>query len=264
MELCTLASGSKGNATIIKSEQGFFLVDAGISTKRIEQALALLGEKAEEIDAVFITHEHRDHISGLKTLLKKYQFPVFTTKGTMEGIFSTRGFEGIEKSLFHPIESSASFLLKDCLINTFPLPHDAKEPVGFTFLKEEKKLAVCTDIGKITESIKENLSGCNALLLEANHDEHILQAGPYPYQLKKRILGDFGHLSNENSGRLLAKLWKPELKHVILGHLSDENNMPELALMSVRCELLNKIKDFETYTKLSVAPKDGLSERVIV
>lgn len=264
MQLCTLASGSKGNASLIQSGKSRFLVDVGLSSKKLVALLESLGKEVEGLSGIFITHEHRDHILGLKTFLKKYNVPVFATSGTFDGILSTPGFSDINKTFFHPIEKERPLKLGDMEVIPFEIPHDAKDPVGFCFTNEDKKVAICTDIGKITDCILHHLTGANALVLEANHDEHILQAGRYPYSLKKRILGDRGHLSNENSGKLLATIWNENLKNVILGHLSEENNMPELALLSVKCELSEKHKEYENYTKICVASQTEVSECVYI
>lgn len=264
MELCTLASGSKGNSSLICSEKTSVLVDIGISTKNLCNSLCQLGKKAEDLDGIFITHEHRDHILGLKTFLKKFKIPVFGTAETLEEIFEILSLKEEDMSLFHIIGNEERFHFGDLEVKAFSIPHDAANPIGFSFQKDEKKVSVCTDIGRITDCIKENLKASHALVLEANHDEHILQAGRYPYSLKKRILSDFGHLSNENSGKLLSEIWHQDLKQVFLGHLSKENNLPELALLSVKCELLEKHKEFEKFTNISIAMQEEVSTLIRV
>lgn len=264
MELCTLASGSKGNSGFIRSENSSLLVDLGISTKRLCGLLRDLNENPENLKGILITHEHSDHILGLKTFLKKYRIPVFATADTFDAILKTSGYQNLDRSLLHAIDKEQRFSLGDIDITAFSIPHDAADPVGFTFQKDDRKIAVCTDIGMITDCITEHLADSNAMVVEANHDEHILQAGSYPYSLKKRILGDLGHLSNENSGKLLCKIWHKNLKHIFLGHLSEENNMPELALMSVKFELSELYREFEAYTGISVAGKDVPSEMILV
>lgn len=264
MNLCTLASGSKGNSSIICTENSRFLVDIGISTKRLKSSLDGMEIDISSLSGIFITHEHRDHIAGLKTFVKKYEVPIFATSGTFDAILKTCGYEGIDTRLLHSIEKSKEFFVGNTRIKAFEIPHDAGDPVGFTFREEDKKVAVCTDIGMITDCIIEHLEGSNALVIEANHDEHILQAGNYPYSLKKRILSDRGHLSNENSGRLLSKIWNKNLQHIVLGHLSEENNMPDLALMSVKYELMEKFKNFEQFTDITVAEKAVPSKMILV
>lgn len=264
MELCTLASGSKGNSSLICSDSASVLVDIGLSTKQLCSALSKVGKRVEDLAGIFITHEHRDHILGLKTFINKYKIPILGTAETLDEIFEILSLKEEDKPLFHILEKDEAFSFQDMKVQTFPIPHDAANPIGFTFQKEGKKVAICTDIGRITEEVKAHLVGSNALLVEANHDEHILQAGKYPYSLKKRILSDLGHLSNENSGKLLSEIWHRDLKQVFLGHLSKENNLPELALLSVKCELSEKHQEYEKYTKICVASQTEVSECVCV
>ena len=247
--LATLASGSSGNSSIIGDSDGnSILIDCGISCKRIVESVTELSGSVGSVKGIFITHEHIDHISGLMMLMKKYKIPVFASLGTLSEITKCKGFDSSYKKLMYKIEAN----------------RDAAEPLGFSFEKYDTKISVCTDFGKITDEIEEGLKGSRALVVEANHDERMLEAGRYPFRLKRRILGDKGHISNENSGKLITGLWNEDMKHIFLGHLSDENNMPELALETVRCELLMKYKSFEKYTKLEVANRDKPSEKIIL
>lgn len=262
MELCSIASGSSGNCIYVGTEDTHLLVDAGISKKRIEEGLAGIDIDPEKLSGILITHEHSDHISGLGVLVRKYHIPIYATPETVHGIFHGSHVGRIEPELFHYVEPEEAFMIGDVEVKPFSVPHDAANPVGYTFQSEGRKVGVATDIGMFTESIVRNLTGVHALLLEANHDIHMLEAGTYPYYLKRRILGDRGHLSNENSGILLSKIWSRELKHVFLGHLSEENNFPDLAYESVRLELKKVHEDYENYTSLYVAARDTACEPV--
>jgi len=263
--LTTLASGSSGNSSLIGDSEGNrFLVDCGISCKRIVESLSDFSINTESVKGIFITHEHADHINGLMMLMKKYKIPVFASLGTLSELTKCKGFDNSYKKLMYKIESNRPFYFNDFKVNCFNIPHDAAEPMGFNFEKYDTKVSVCTDFGMITDEIEDGLKGSQGLVIEANHDERMLEAGRYPFRLKRRILGDKGHISNENSGKLITKLWNEDMKHIFLGHLSDENNMPELALETVRCELLMKHKNYENFTKIEVASRDKPSEKIIL
>ena len=261
----TLASGSSGNSSLIGDMEGnHFLVDCGISCKRIVESLSDFSIDTESVKGIFITHEHADHINGLMMLMKKYKIPIFASLGTLSELTKCKGFDSSYKKLMYKMEANRPFCFNDFKVNCFNIPHDAAEPMGFSFEKYDTKVSVCTDFGMITDEIEDGLKGSQGLVIEANHDERMLEAGRYPFRLKRRILGDKGHISNENSGKLITGLWNEDMKHIFLGHLSDENNMPELALETVRCELLMKYKSYEKYTKLEVANRDKPSEKIIL
>lgn len=264
MILGSIASGSSGNCIYVGSEDTHLLVDVGISKKRIEAGLCGIEVDPKKLSGILITHEHSDHISGLGVMSRKHKLPIYATSETIGRILNNSATGGIDPELFHPIVPGAMFFIGGIKIHSFSVPHDAANPVGYTFEAEGKKVGVATDIGVVTEVIAEHLKGVRALLLEANHDVHMLEAGTYPYQLKRRILGNQGHLSNENSGRLLARIWTKELKHIFLGHLSEENNFPDLAYETVRLELLNAHQDFERYTSLSVASRSEACTPVMI
>ena len=237
MRFTSIASGSSGNCTYIGSERTHILIDAGVSKKRIEEGLRELELGLSDLDAIFVTHEHVDHIAALHTILKKYDIPIYATRGTIEGIkFSDKKGEMLD-SRFIPVESDKEVSIGDMILNPMTISHDANEPCGYRVFSQGKKIAVATDLGCYTDYTVECLKGCDALLLEANHDIRMLQTGPYPYQLKRRILGDSGHLSNEKSGELLCRILHDNMKGVFLGHLSKENNLPELAFETVRVEI---------------------------
>lgn len=237
MRLCSIASGSSGNCIYVGSEATHLLVDVGISGKRVEAGLSELELCGRDIDGILITHEHSDHIAGIGVLCRKYEIPIFATRGTIKAILQNGGKNAPDPSLFQEIEADRKMIIKDLSVSPMRISHDAAEPVAYRIGYEGKKVAVCTDLGVYNDYTVECLKGMDALVLEANHDVNMLQVGPYPYYLKQRILGDRGHLSNENSGRLLNRILHDKLKAVVLGHLSKENNMPELAYEAVRMEI---------------------------
>ena len=237
MRLCSIASGSSGNCIYVGSDATHLLVDAGISGKKIECGLNSLGICGNDLDGILITHEHSDHISGLGVLARKYGIPIYATRGTITAIRRTKSLGNLDDDLFWEIKEDSKFTVKDLTVNPMRISHDAAQPAAYRFSYGSKKVAVCTDLGIYNDYTAECLKGMDALLIEANHDVNMLQVGPYPYYLKQRILGDRGHLSNENSGRLLSRILHDGLQAIVLGHLSKENNLPELAYEAVRMEI---------------------------
>ncbi len=238
MRLCSIASGSSGNCVYVGAEKTHVLVDVGISCKRIEEGLKKAGLTGKDVAGIFITHEHSDHIQGLGVMARKYGIPMYATAGTIEGIQnSCKNLGTYDAGLFHEVTVDEDLQLGDLTIHPFHIPHDANDPCGYRFESAGSKAAVATDMGTFNSYIVENLQGLDAILLEANHDVHMLQVGPYTYPLKQRILSDRGHLSNDNSGILLSKILHDKMKYILLGHLSRENNIPELAFETVKLEI---------------------------
>lgn len=237
MELCSIASGSSGNCICVGTDECHLLVDAGISGKRIEVGLNSIDLKTEEMQGILITHEHGDHIAGLGVLARRYGLPLYATAGTIEAIKHTASVGKIDETLFREVHAGEEFTIGDMTIEPIAISHDAAEPVAYKMTQPGKSMAVMTDLGKYDENIVEKLKNLDVLLLEANHDVHMLQVGSYPYPLKQRILGERGHLSNELSGRLLGEVLHDHFKTVVLGHLSKENNYEELAYETVRLEV---------------------------
>ncbi len=237
MRLCSIASGSSGNCIYVGNDNTHLLVDTGISKKKIEEGLHILEVDGKEIDGILITHEHSDHIQGLGVFSRKYEVPIYATKGTLQGIREYKGLGKMPEGLLHEISANKSFPVGDLDIHPFTISHDAKEPTGFRISDTKKSIAVATDLGIYDQYIVENLKNLDAVLLEANHDVHMVEVGPYPYHLKQRVLGKQGHLSNELSGRLLCDILHEGLKYVMLGHLSKENNYEELAYETVKLEV---------------------------
>lgn len=237
MELCSIASGSSGNCIYVGSDAGHILIDAGISGKRIEEGLNGIGLKTAEMQGILVTHEHIDHVAGLGVLARRYGIPLYATQGTIEAVKRMKSVGKIDESLFHVIQPEVEFRVGDMTIEPISISHDAADPVAYKIKQGKKKAAVMTDLGFYDARIVQTLQNLDVLLLEANHDVRMLQTGPYPYPLKQRILGDRGHLSNENCGRLLGEVLHDNFKTVVLGHLSKENNYPQLAYETVRVEV---------------------------
>lgn len=237
MRLVSIASGSSGNCIYIGSDNTHILVDAGISCKRIEQGLQEIGIKGSELDGIMITHEHSDHVRGLGVLARKFGIPVYATEETLDEIGGMKSLGEYPKELFHPVAPDVDFAVGDLELLPFSIDHDAANPVAYRVKNGRRQVAVATDMGHYDEYIINHLQGLDAILLESNHDVNMLQTGPYPYYLKRRILGDHGHLSNENAGRLLNHVLHDHMKQILLGHLSKENNYEALAYETVKWEI---------------------------
>lgn len=265
MRLCSIASGSSGNCVYVGSDTTHLLMDVGISGKRTEAGLEELGLTMRDIDAICITHEHADHISGLGVLSRKYGVPIYATKGTVEAIRQTSSLGRIDDSLFRIVNPDERCIIKDISLYPVRTSHDAADPVAYRISHDGRRIGILTDLGCYNDYTVECLRNLDLLYLEANHDVHMLQVGPYPYYLKQRILGERGHLSNESAGRLLSRLLHDNMQAIVLGHLSKENNLPELAYESVRMEVTmadNQYSggDFPLY----VAKRDVVSEVIEV
>ena len=260
----SIASGSSGNSIYFGSDNTHILIDTGISNKRIEEGLKNLGLKVSDLSGVLITHEHSDHIQGLRTLTKKYQIHIYATKGTLDYIKAKKIIEGNE-DLCNVISADTKITIDDIDASVFKISHDASEPVGFRLSTAGKSVAVATDMGVYDEYIVDKLQDLDAILLEANHDIRMLEAGPYPYHLKRRILGSKGHLCNEIAGKLLARILNDNIKHVLLGHLSKENNYPSLAYETVKVEIDEADVEYRgSDFKIEVAKRDAMSEVVLL
>ncbi|MEG0689017.1 MAG: MBL fold metallo-hydrolase [Hungatella sp.] len=261
MRLVSIASGSSGNCIYVGSEQTHILVDAGISNKRIEQGLNQIGLKGSELSAIVITHEHSDHTKGLGVLARKHGIPIYSTQETLEEIAGMKYLGEYSKELLRPILPDVDFSIGDLQVKPFRIDHDAVNPVAYRIQWEHKVVAVATDMGHFDSYIIDHLQGLDALLLEANHDVNMLEAGPYPYYLKRRILSDHGHLSNENAGRLLNYILHDHLKKILLGHLSKENNYAELAYETVKLEIDQGDHHYQASDfSIAVAGRDQMSE----
>jgi phosphoribosyl 1,2-cyclic phosphodiesterase len=245
---CPLASGSKGNSIYLGTNETKILIDAGLSGKVTLSRLQELNVNIEEIDAILITHEHMDHILGLKTLAFKYGIPVLANHETAKAIVET--FHDCPK--FKIFSTGETFEFKDLKIHPFSIQHDTMDPVAFTIETNDLKLGFCTDLGFATSLVSHQLKNCHYLYLEANHEVSMVHASSRPMIYKQRVLSRVGHLSNEDSGNLLAHVYHCDLKHVHLAHLSSECNSPEKALSIIE-GILN---DRGIQLEISVAPQD--------
>lgn len=260
LELCSIASGSSGNCICVGDDETHVLVDAGISGKKIENGLNSIDLTSRDMQGILITHEHGDHIAGLGVMARRYGLPIYATAGTIDAIKNTSSVGKIDETLFHEILPEETFSIGDLGITPISISHDAADPVAYRIKNGKRSFAVVTDLGTYDEELVGKLQGLDAMLLEANHDLHMLETGIYPYPLKRRIMGDKGHLSNESSGQLLGELLHDGFGTVMLGHLSKENNYEELAYESVRLEITMgdnpyKAEDFPMY----VAKRDTAS-----
>lgn len=237
MRISTVASGSSGNCIYVGSDHTHVLIDAGITKKRIEEGLNQNDIKLSEIEAILITHEHSDHIQGLGVISRKYEIPIYATADTILAISDNKKLGYIPEELYVNVCPDEHVTIGDLDICPFSISHDAVSPVGYRVNCDNKSAAVATDMGKYDEYTIEHLKNLDAIVIEANHDVNMLLAGPYPYYLKRRILGEQGHLSNEMSGRLINSILHDNIKHILLGHLSKENNYEQLAYETVRSEI---------------------------
>jgi len=234
IEVCSLSSGSNGNAFFIKTGSDAFLVDVGISCKQVCLRLEQIEKHISEIKGIFITHEHSDHVAGLRVLLKRFQIPVFLTEKTYQ-----RMAFPIANSILNFIKSDDTIKIAHTTVQSLPKCHDAADPTLFCFHYKGKKISVVTDIGNACDNVKEAVSDANIIFLESNYDEKLLWEGFYPYYLKKRIDGDYGHLSNTHAGSLINSFASSALEYVFLSHLSENNNTPDTALST----FLSNIKE---------------------
>lgn len=257
MKMMTIASGSSGNCTYVGSENTGILVDVGVSKKKILDALQDVDRTFADINGIVITHEHIDHIRGLGVISRAYGIPIYATEATIEEIKYTTSLGTLDYGLFHSIKPDESFMVGNIEVRAHSTWHDAADPVCYSLLCGEKKIAVATDMGGYDGYMIHALKDADALLVEANHDIRMLQVGPYPYSTKQRILSSYGHLCNEAGGKLIREVLNDHIKTIFLGHLSKENNLPELAYAAVAAELegnpfTDDVRDFH----LQVANRD--------
>lgn len=260
-KFCSLFSSSSGNCTLAASGKTKILIDAGVSAKRIKEALLSRDIEPKTISAIFVTHEHSDHTKGIRVLASSFGIPVYATDGTMEGLANSGILSG--KFPVNIIERTSQTEIGDLIIKSFPTPHDSNESCGFTIdFPDERKAAVATDIGHITNTIMSNLVGCDLVMLESNHDIGMLETGPYPYYLKERILSDIGHLSNEACANVAAELVEKGTTRLFLGHLSEQNNYPPLAYQTSIAAISDTGAKENIDYILKVNPKENLEDIV--
>ncbi len=230
----SLASGSSGNCSVISNGNTSILIDCGINGKTCENRLADIKINPESIDAILVTHEHTDHISGIGVMSRRYNIPIYANEKTWQGIFNSKFNIGkISQENIKNIKSDIEFEIGTMGICAFNTPHDSAESVGYNIFVESDKYSVATDMGRVDKGVVARLLGSKSVLLESNHDVDMLKNGIYPYWLKQRILGEFGHLSNESCAKIAVCLAKNGTKNIVLGHLSSENNSPNKAYSTV-------------------------------
>lgn len=256
---CSLYSGSSGNSLLVETSDTKILIDVGESAKKITSALSSLEIEPSQIDAILVTHEHSDHIKGLGTFSKKYNIPVFANSKTFDSMQDQ--INKIDEKNIKKFTVEEKFEIGDLQVFPFKIPHDAANPCGFNITYNNDKISIATDIGHMTSSIIHKLEDSSFILLESNYDPEILKYSSYPYLLKKRISGPYGHLPNIEAGKTISHLITSGLKEVMLGHLSKENNFPELAYKTVVEELIeNKIESNKI--KIKVASRYEPSELI--
>lgn len=261
LRFCSLFSGSTGNSLLVQSDSTSILIDAGVSAKRIVEALAELEIPIGSISGILVTHEHSDHIKGLGTLSKKYNIPVFANIKTWQAMPLEKDKINCENQKI--ISFDSEFSIGDLNIISFPIPHDAACPCGYNILNSGKKISIATDIGHISSDIMPYLENSCFALIESNYDTEVLRYSSYPARLKARISGPNGHLSNSTCGKLIGHLMKSGLNSVMLGHLSKENNFPELAYETVIEELHNSNID-SSKINVTVANRDYPSKFISI
>ncbi len=225
----TLVSGSGGNATFLRHGNVRLLIDCGVSGTTATSLLSNIGEDVRDIDYILVTHEHSDHTSGVGVLSRRYKIPVIASEGTWQGM----NIGKIDERRMLVFGENIPLCMGDVEVIPFDIPHDGRQPTGYRFNLGDTSVAVATDMGCITEGTVRSLRGCAAIVLESNHDIDMLMNGPYPAQLKARVRGKRGHLSNDDCGELITMLIDGGLQYVLLSHLSEQNNMPHIAMSTV-------------------------------
>ncbi len=234
---CSLASGSSGNCYYVGKHDEGVLVDAGISLSQIKRRLSRVDIHLSQVKAILVTHDHIDHIKGLGATAKAFNIPVYAHPACLQGLSVGKSTKTMDVTLFRPIEAEQSFEICDIHIESFPVMHDGNGTLGYHFRLENHTLTIATDVGVLDTVVKRYLKKSDSIVLEANYDTKMLHEGGYPYILKRRIAGPFGHLSNTEAGNCIAELYRPDIKNIMLCHLSRNNNTPELALRSVYQQL---------------------------
>lgn len=254
MKVCVLASGSSGNCILVQAGSSAILVDAGLSARETERRMRLAGAAPENLRAICVSHEHDDHTAGLAVLQRRYGTPVYVNAGTLEGLRRNPKLADLQCRVF---TNGSPFPENGFVIESFSVPHDAYDPVGFTIARDGARVGIVTDIGMPTNLVRERLRGCRALIVESNHDDDLLQQADRPWSLKQRIRGRQGHLSNEGAGALLCDVAGRDLEQVFLAHLSADCNRAELALRTARAALDGA---GHTHVRVALTYPDRISE----
>lgn len=256
LKLYSIISGSSGNCSLITNGKTNILVDCGTSGKRTSEALQKLAISDKVLNSIVVTHEHTDHTKGVGILARKLKIPIYATSGTHMNMDLGK----ISDEQIQVVVPDATYDIAGIGITPFSIPHDAQEPCGYVFSYGNERIAVATDIGIMTDNILSRISGCKSVLLESNHDIDMLRFGDYPYALKKRILSDIGHLSNESAAQAAYELVKSGTEHIMLGHLSDKNNTPEIAQMVTHSYLSDRNVNIGKDVTLQVAGRYSITE----
>jgi phosphoribosyl 1,2-cyclic phosphodiesterase len=258
IHICSLFSGSSGNCIYIGNDDSAILVDAGVSALRITKELKKIGTDISKIKGVVLTHEHSDHIKGALVLCRRNNIPIYGNQATLEGA----GLSSSLPKLCRQFKTGSEFEIDGIGITSFSVPHDTPDPVGYRFYfeKDGKQAAIATDIGHISESVLNGILGADFALVESNHDINMLKAGAYPYFLKRRILSKTGHLCNDDCAKLCVKLVEKGAKNIVLGHLSKENNLPSIAMLTTLQRLKEEGIEVGKEVALEVAMRDCASK----
>ncbi|WP_408955360.1 MBL fold metallo-hydrolase [Natroniella sp. ANB-PHB2] len=256
LQISVLASGSSGNAIYVEAGQKKILIDAGLSGKQINNRLKKINLSVKELDAILLTHEHTDHIQGAGVLARRCKIPLYATAGTWQVAADKLGKLKSEQQC---VIDTKPFNLGGCQIKPFSIPHDAQEPVGYTITSCGAKMAVATDIGEMTDQIRAEISDSDLVVLESNHDLEMLKIGPYPWSLKKRVMGNKGHLSNDAAGAEVVNLSKRSVSRILLAHLSKNNNIPELAFLTIKNMLVEAGIKLDRDIKLDFAYQEQVT-----
>lgn len=238
LRFSVLASGSTGNAFYIESNEQKLLVDAGLSGKQLDRLFGQVDVDPRELDGILVTHEHSDHVRGLGVIARKYNLPIYANAKTWQAMEKNIGKLTLDQKFHFNTDEVKTF--GDIDVQSFGVSHDAAEPMFYTFHKADKQVAIVTDLGYVSERIKKTISGADAFIFEANHDVSMLRMGRYPWSVKQRILGDLGHVSNEDAALALCDVVGNDTERIYLAHLSQDNNMKDLARMSVENILLDR------------------------
>lgn len=256
MWFCSLYSGSSGNSLYVGSPTTNILIDAGLSGKKIVNSLNEIGISPKAIDALLVTHEHIDHIRGIGVLSRMFDIPIYANSITWESMKNHIG--KIKEHNVKLIDIGESFIIGDIEVKSYDTPHDAAAPVGYCFFNKDRKVSIATDIGHMSDSVLSSIKDSDLVLLESNHDVEMLKFGPYPYILKRRILSDIGHLSNDDAGKAILKLMGSKFMTVVLGHLSQQNNYPELAYRTVLSILEENGINIDKDIKIDLAHRNNV------
>ena len=257
IRLCSLSSGSSGNCIYVGTESTGLLVDCGVSGKEILENLKNIGVCTSTIKGILVTHEHSDHTKGIGVISRKLNVPIYANAKTWAGIGDSIGKISAEN--IRHFDTGVGFELNELEVKSYSIPHDASDPVGYSFRLGSRKVCIATDLGYFSDEVRENTKGADMVLLEANHDIEMVKVSSYPYFLKRRILSDVGHLSNEAAGLAVLELLNSGVRKVLLGHLSKENNFPELAYQTVKNILEENQVTIGEDIELEVAPRKGIS-----